>query len=126
MLLCCEIDLTVLCTMEQPEVAEKPHPGAVDEVQQTTFQDPQKLPFWRKAAITAILACCTLSVTLCSSIFSSALVVTAEEFKTTTEVMMLGVSLYVLGFAVGPLFWGMLNVSERLHNSIDMASRTTK
>jgi MFS transporter, DHA1 family, multidrug resistance protein len=93
--------------MEQAEIAEKPQTAAVDEVQQSSFQDPQKLPFWRKTAITAILACCTLSVTLCSSIFSSTLVVTAEEFKTTTEVMMLGVSLYVLGFAVGPLFWGM-------------------
>ena len=31
---------------------------------------------------------------------------TAEEFDTTETVMLLGVSLYVLGFSLGPIVWG--------------------
>lgn len=70
------------------------------------FRDPHDLPFSRKCAITAWLAGMAFTATFCSSVFSSTFAVTAEEFNTTTTVMILGVSLYVLGFAVGPLFWG--------------------
>lgn len=77
-----------------------------NEKRDTGFRNPHDLSFTRKCAITAWLASMTLTVTFSSSVFSSTLVVTAREFHTTTTVMILGVSLYVLGFAVGPLFWG--------------------
>ena len=75
----------------------------------STSKAPHDLPFWRKCTITALLGGITLTVTFCSSIFSSAITVTAEEFHTTETVMILGVSLYVLGFALGPIFWGPLS-----------------
>ena len=43
----------------------------------------------------------TFCVSFASSVFSTAVVVTAERFETSVEVMILGVSLYVLGFAFG-------------------------
>ena len=55
----------------------------------------------RKWVMTVLLALCTLTTTLCSSIFSSTIVVTAQEFHTSETVMLLGVSLFVLGFALG-------------------------
>lgn len=46
-----------------------------------------------------------------SSVFSSAIGVMSKEFQVSEIVMLLGVSLYVTGFALGPLLWGPL--SER-------------
>jgi MFS transporter, DHA1 family, multidrug resistance protein len=89
-----------------PGEALRPIAGNDNVGQQDDFKDPQKLPFWRKCAITAWLAGVTFTVTFCSSVWSSTFPVTAEEFHTTTTVLILGVSLYVLGFAVGPLAWG--------------------
>ena len=43
----------------------------------------------------------TFCVTFSSSIFSSAVFATADEFDTTSEVMLLGVSLFMVGFAFG-------------------------
>lgn len=59
--------------------------------------------------ITILLAICTFTSTFCSSIFSSTIVVTANEFNTSEDVMILGVSLFVLGYALGPLLWGPLS-----------------
>ncbi len=82
---------------------------AADSEKRIDFKSAHDLPFWRKCTITALLAGVTLTVTFCSSVFSSAIVVTAVEFHTTETVMILGVSLYVLGFALGPIFWGPLS-----------------
>jgi DHA1 family multidrug resistance protein-like MFS transporter len=51
-----------------------------------------------------LLICFT--VTFASSVFSNATVPTAKLFHVSTEVTTLGTSLFVLGFAVGPLIWG--------------------
>lgn len=99
----------------------EPAPAATNKVsdnekQDIGFRNPHDLSFIRKCAITGWLAGMTLTVTFSSSIFSSTFAVTAREFHTATTVMILGVSLYVLGFAVGPLFWGP--VSEVLGRKI--------
>ncbi|KPI45916.1 putative transporter [Cyphellophora attinorum] len=73
------------------------------------FNNPYDLPLWRKLVITACLAGITFTVTFASSVFSSTIAATAHQFHTTTTVMILGVSLYVLGFALGPLCWGPLS-----------------
>ena len=73
------------------------------------YQSPFNLPLWRKWLMTILLACTTFTVTFGSSIFSSTIVVTAKEFNTTETIMLLGVSLYVLGFSLGPVFWGPLS-----------------
>lgn len=44
-----------------------------------------------------------------SSIFSTATVAVSSQFHVSTEVGLLGLSFYVLGFAFGPLFWAPLS-----------------
>ena len=53
---------------------------------------------WRITMVTALITFC---VSFASSIFSAATSLTALEFGVSMEVMILGVSLYVLGFACG-------------------------
>jgi len=52
---------------------------------------------------TTLLGLSTLVVTFASSVFSSATTVVAEEFNIGTVTATLGTSLFVLGYAVGPL-----------------------
>lgn len=56
-----------------------------------------------------ILACMTFVVSFGSSVWSTATTVTATEFGVSQEVMILGVTLYVVGFALGPLVFGPLS-----------------
>ena len=48
----------------------------------------------------------TFSVTFASSVFSTATTETAEQFGVSPEAMILGTSLFVLGFAFGPIVFG--------------------
>lgn len=68
-------------------------------------ENPQNMPRWRKWVITVSMALMTAWITFASSVFSTATMVTAKEFDVSTEVMTLGTSLVVFGFAVGPLVW---------------------
>ena len=68
--------------------------------------NPQNFPEWRKWLITATSGIMTFTVTFASSVFSTATMSTAKEFGVSSEVMVLGTSLFVLGFAFGPLIWG--------------------
>ena len=70
---------------------------------------PLNWPLRRKLYITALTSLTTLTVTFTSSIFSATIAVTAAEFGVSDVVMLLGVSLFVLGFALGPLLWGPLS-----------------
>ena len=74
-----------------------------------TFQNPFDFPMWKKWLITILLAGLTTVATFASSVFSATIPITAKEFHTSETVMILGVSLYVLGFALGPLLWGPLS-----------------
>jgi DHA1 family multidrug resistance protein-like MFS transporter len=51
----------------------------------------------------------TLVAAFASSIFSSATVAVSKQFDVSTEVGLLGLSLYVLGFATGPTLWAPLS-----------------
>lgn len=51
----------------------------------------------------------TLVAAFGSSIFSAATIVVASAFDVSTEVGTLGLSLYVLGFATGPIIWAPLS-----------------
>jgi len=57
----------------------------------------------RRVVATVLLSLTTFVVTFASSVFSSALRVVAVEFGISDEVATLGTSLFVLGFALGPL-----------------------
>lgn len=67
----------------------------------------QNLPMPRKWLITFTLALFVLSTTFSSSVFSAAAAVTAFEYGVTVKTMVFGgTSLFMLGFAVGPIFFG--------------------
>lgn len=68
--------------------------------------DPENPMNWRpvkKWTITLALGFMTLCVTFASSVFSNATVPVAKLYHVSTETTTLGTSLFVLGFAVGPL-----------------------
>ncbi|KAK9248825.1 major facilitator superfamily domain-containing protein [Lipomyces tetrasporus] len=66
---------------------------------------PQNFPLLKKVRVMAILGFCTFTVAWGSSIFSSATFVVAEKFHVSVVVAVLATSLYVLGFASGPMLW---------------------
>ena len=74
--------------------------------------DPENPFNWskgKKYLITSLYSTVTFCLTFSSSIFSTATQVTAKKFGVSDEVMTLGTSLFVLGFAVGPIIWGPLS-----------------
>ncbi|KAJ5283453.1 hypothetical protein N7505_001433 [Penicillium chrysogenum] len=72
-------------------------------------ENPRNFSACRKWLITVVLGMMTVSVTFASSVFSTASSVTAEKFGVSQEVMVLGTSLFVLGFAFGPIVFGPLS-----------------
>jgi hypothetical protein len=77
--------------------------------------DPRNPITWTKGkrwAITVTVAFATLAVSFCSSAYSGGIRQLLEEFQSSQEVVTLGLSLFVLGFAIGPLLWAPLSVSD--------------
>lgn len=66
-------------------------------------------PMWKKWAITLLVAFATLALAFVSSAYTGGIEQIIEEFGASEEVVTLGVSLFVLGFAIGPLFWAPLS-----------------
>ena len=60
---------------------------------------------WHRIATAVMLGFTTMTAAFGSSIFSTATRAVGKEFGVSTEVSLLGVSFYVLGFATGPTFW---------------------
>ncbi|KAJ5477563.1 hypothetical protein N7530_003072 [Penicillium desertorum] len=73
------------------------------------FRNPLQLKTSMKWFITVVAALETLVVALVSSAYTGGIVQIQERFGATTEVATLGVSLYVLGFALGPLIWAPMS-----------------
>ncbi len=72
-------------------------------------RNPMAFPHWKKWSITIIMAFATLAVSFASSAYSGGLKEILMEFKASQEVGTLGISLFVLGFAIGPLLWAPLS-----------------
>ncbi|KIW43083.1 uncharacterized protein PV06_04228 [Exophiala oligosperma] len=72
-------------------------------------EHPLNWPFSRKVVMSLILSYITFSASFGSAIFSPAVGQVSHHFHVSTEVGVLGVSLYVLGFAFGPILWGPLS-----------------
>ena len=104
----------------QDSETEKADNTTASPVVEIQYDDPFKWSNGRKWMITILMALCTLTSTFCSSVWSSTIVITAEEFDTSETVSLLGVSLFVLGYALGPLFWGP--VSELIGRKIPLFS----
>ncbi|QIX00362.1 hypothetical protein AMS68_005879 [Peltaster fructicola] len=80
--------------------------------------DPRNFSTKYKIWITFVLGMLALSASLGSSIVSPAEQAVAEEFGVSSEVTILMISLYVLGFCVGPLIWAP--VSELFGRKVSM------
>ncbi|KAI4216394.1 MAG: hypothetical protein LQ351_001404 [Letrouitia transgressa] len=70
---------------------------------------PQNWPVRKKVLIAVMLGYTTMISAFGSSIFSAATLVVSAAFGVSTEVGTLGLSLYVLGFATGPILWAPLS-----------------
>ncbi|OIW33742.1 MFS general substrate transporter [Coniochaeta ligniaria NRRL 30616] len=71
--------------------------------------NPLGFPAWKKWMITILQAIATLAVAFVSTAFSGGIKEVMMTFGIGTEVAILGISLFVLGFAIGPLFWAPLS-----------------
>jgi hypothetical protein len=73
--------------------------------------DPEKPMNWgstRKWFLTSIVTWSVFAVTFTSSAYSESSNEIIAEFDISTEVFIVGVSIFVLGFAIGPAVWGPL------------------
>ncbi len=72
-------------------------------------RNPMNWPLWKKWFITMDVAIATLAVAFVSTAYSGSIVQVIEEFHCSQEVATLGISLFVLGFAIGPLLWAPMS-----------------
>ncbi|MCJ1376375.1 hypothetical protein MMC20_007617 [Loxospora ochrophaea] len=86
-------------------------PGFIDWDGPHDPEHPQNWSTGKKIWATLDLALLNLVFTVASSILGSGDTLLAAEFNVSSEVTILGISLFLLGFTVGPPFWGPL--SER-------------
>ena len=78
------------------------------EVELVTFEpgdpeNPRNWPLWRKWSIVVAIAFIDLTVSFAASGFSPASAKFAKDFGVSSEVATLGLSMCVLGFAIGPM-----------------------
>ncbi|TVY41965.1 putative MFS-type transporter [Lachnellula subtilissima] len=105
-----------LCTTplsEEPQSDILEFDGKDDPLHPFTWSVKKKLPengglttkLIRRVFISFILGFTTFTLAFSSALFSTA----TSRFHVSDEVGVLGVSLYVLGFATGPVFWAPLS-----------------
>lgn len=71
-----------------------------------TIDDPENPKNWSKAYkwyCTFVIAVTCLVVALCSSVITAGIGQVAEEFNISREVALLSITLFVVGFGVGPM-----------------------
>ncbi|CAD6571028.1 MAG: hypothetical protein TREMPRED_000107 [Tremellales sp. Tagirdzhanova-0007] len=72
-------------------------------------QNPQNWPRSKKIRVTILYGMTTMCATFASSIFASASPFIAKDYGLSTEVTILGLSLFLLGFGFGPVLWAPLS-----------------
>ncbi|KAE8368035.1 major facilitator superfamily domain-containing protein [Aspergillus caelatus] len=72
-------------------------------------RNPMLFTTSKKVGITVVVSTATLAVALASSAYSGSTKQVMEGLDVGTEVATLGLSLFVIGFALGPLFWAPLS-----------------
>ncbi|KAL7424095.1 hypothetical protein Q5752_001680 [Cryptotrichosporon argae] len=83
-----------------------------DVVTWDSADDPTNPQNWarrRKIRVTLLYGINTMCATFASSIFSAASTFVAKAFGISSEVSILGLSLYLLGFAFGPVLWAPMS-----------------
>ncbi|OTA54163.1 MFS general substrate transporter [Hypoxylon sp. EC38] len=99
-----------------PEVADFPYEGSGTEADPYIVtwipddpRNPMNFSAFRRWLITGVVAFATLAVALVSSAYSGGVAEIIAAFRISQEIAILGVSLFVVGFAVGPLLWAPLS-----------------
>lgn len=72
-------------------------------------QDALNFPKSRKRNIALFQSASFFAVTFSSSVYSSGIEQVMQHFHMSDELAILGLSLYVLGFALGPLLWAPMS-----------------
>jgi hypothetical protein len=72
-------------------------------------RNPMRLSRSLKWTFTVMCALSTFGVSLASSAYAGGIDEVISSFNVSQEVATLGVSVFVLGFAIGPLIWGPLS-----------------
>ncbi|PLB46347.1 MFS general substrate transporter [Aspergillus steynii IBT 23096] len=72
-------------------------------------RDPMKYSAVARWLITFLVGIATMAVALVSSAYTGGIVEVVTDFRISEEVAILGISLFVVGFAVGPLVWAPLS-----------------
>jgi hypothetical protein len=70
--------------------------------------NPMNWSLFRKWEITAIVTLSVFAVTFTSSAYSESSIELMQDLNMGSEIFILGLSLFVLGFAIGPALWGPL------------------
>ncbi|KAM7207356.1 Major facilitator superfamily domain containing protein [Naviculisporaceae sp. PSN 640] len=99
------------------DVLNHPYPGngtpespyLVDFLPGHDARNPLQYENWRKWTITVLQALATLAVAFVSTAYSGGIISVITSFHVSTTVAICGVSLFVFGFAVGPLLWAPLS-----------------
>jgi hypothetical protein len=86
---------------KQDDDEEEKDPNLIEWDGEDDPENPVNFKASRKWLITVIAGLMTFTVTFASSVFSTATTVTSKQFGVSSEVMILGTSLFVLGFAFG-------------------------
>lgn len=103
----------------QASVEPKQDPFLVQWDGSDDVENPQNWSRTYKYILTMLLSCSVIVVTFASSVYSAVTSAVAEEFGVSKEVSTLGITLFLVGYAFGPLVWGPL--SERLGRKEPMA-----
>lgn len=97
---------------KQPPSDEVPEEGKEFEVQFDGDSDPmnpKNRPRWRKWLIVLIGSGCSLCVTCASAMYTSTYEQMDQEFGISTEVATVGLTTYVCGLGLGPMFLAPLS-----------------
>jgi hypothetical protein len=86
--------------------------------------NPRQFPQAKKWTITMLLAVATLAVAFVSTAYSGGVFEIVRYFGVSTTVAILGISLFVLGFAIGPLLWAPLSGKPSLLKRLFRGSDT--
>ncbi|KAG5356440.1 Polyamine transporter 1 [Yarrowia sp. B02] len=114
---------SILGPVEEDEIvlppfgSGKPYPKALGPIEEYTVgfdgpKDPLSPLNWtmkRRCISAVILALDTFAVSWCSSVYSAGMPQLIEEFKVGQVVLLLGVSLFIMGFASGPIVWAPMS-----------------
>jgi hypothetical protein len=97
-----------VCNQDYSGKGTADDPYVIDYLQ-NDYQDAMDFPMKRKWAIAVLQSMSTLVLTFSSSVYASSIEDIKRHFDVSGDVATLGLSLFVLGFALGPLIWAPLS-----------------